>query len=65
MSFAGTLSTEVPAGEQPREVTQSGFALMRSRVPVPTLFGEEYHDLSAFDGLEIELRGDGGSRPAL
>eukprot|EP00041_Stephanoeca_diplocostata_P008100 m.116268 g.116268 ORF g.116268 m.116268 type:complete len:290 (+) comp17174_c0_seq1:134-1003(+) len=56
LSFEGNLSTAVPAGAR---IKQSGYCLLRSPSLVPSFFGEAFHDFSAYNGLELEVRGDG------
>lgn len=65
-TFSGVLSTKLPlglstsrgkeaglAGGPQQQVAQSGYAVSRTKPLVPTLFGESFHDLSAFNGVEL------------
>ena len=57
LRFAGNLSTELPASGN---VVKSGYALARSKLLQPSLFGSTYHDVGDLNNaLEVVCRGDG------
>lgn len=55
-TFSGVLSTKLPPG---RKVARSGYCYLMSPPCVPSIFGETFHNLDGFSGLELEIRGDG------